>query len=442
MPLNLNIPQFEFYSMTKAFRAFVGGYRSGKTFLGCARLCALALEYPGIKLGYFAPTYPQVRDIFYSTIVEVAELIGMEADIRVGVNEVDLYYYGDLHTTIKCRSMEHPQRIVGFDLNHALIDEIDCMKREKADQAWKKIIARLSSPGFDEARLYDEECDMELVIDALDDNTVDFTTTPEGFNWVYDFFVRQPKDKPELREYYGIVHASTEKNAKNLAKGYIDKLRATYPANLIDAYIAGKFVNLTGGTVYRQFNDELNHSDITDNGNEDLHIGMDFNVGKMSAIVHVEREGLPIAVNEILGRLDTPDMIDEINRLYPDRYIEIYPDSSGKNREAVDASETDISKLHDQGWRVIYDTVNPRVRDRINAMNAMFCNGLDERKYLVNTHLCPQYTSDLQQQIYNKQGEPDKDHNTDHANDAAGYYIAMKYPIIRPITRRQTEWRR
>ena len=58
--------------MDKQFRAFVGGYRSGKTYLGCVRLCVLALEYPGIKLGYFAPTYPQISDIFYSTIEEGA----------------------------------------------------------------------------------------------------------------------------------------------------------------------------------------------------------------------------------------------------------------------------------------------------------------------------------------------------------------------------------
>ena len=82
MPLNLNIPQNDFYHMKKPFRAFVAGYRGGKTFLGCVRLCTLALEYPGIRLGYFAPTYPQVRDIFYTTIGDVAELLGMEVILK------------------------------------------------------------------------------------------------------------------------------------------------------------------------------------------------------------------------------------------------------------------------------------------------------------------------------------------------------------------------
>jgi phage terminase large subunit-like protein len=285
--LELNYPQDDFYHMNKPFRAFVGGYRSGKTFLGCVRLCALALEYPGIRLGYFAPTYPQIRDIFYNTIADVAELLGMTAEIKTSTNEVTLYYYGDVHSIIKCRSMEHPARIVGFDINHALIDEIDCMKKEKADQAWKKIVARLSSSGFDEQRLYDEEMDCDLIIEALGENTVDFTTTPEGFNWIYDLFVKQLKTDEDLKRYYGIVHASTRQNAANLPPDYIDKLYATYPSNLVDAYVDGLFVNLTSGGVYTQFDRKLNNSSRDIKHGDTLHIGKDFNVGKMSANVHV-----------------------------------------------------------------------------------------------------------------------------------------------------------
>ena len=432
MPLDLNYPQDEFYHLDKPFRAFVGGYRSGKTFLGCVRLCVLALEYPSIRLGYFAPTYPQIQDIFYGTIADVAETLGMTVSIATSKKEVSLYYHGDLHSVIKCRSMEHPQRIVGFDINHALIDEIDCMKKEKADQAWKKIVARLSSRGFDEQRLYDEEMSADLIIEALEENTVDFTTTPEGFNWVYDLFVKQLADNEDLKPYYGIVHASTRQNAANLPADYIDKLYATYPSNLVDAYIDGKFVNLKGGTVYRLFNRHKNSTDIVEDGSETLHIGMDFNVGKMSAVVHVERNGLPIAVDELFGMLDTREMIFEIDRRYPNRRIRVYPDSSGKARKSQNASETDMSLLADAGYSLRYESTNPAVRDRINAANAMFCNGDDERRYLINTNKCPRYTDDLEQQIYNKQGDPDKAHDHDHMTDAGTYYIAYSYPIIRP----------
>ena len=427
--INLNIPQYSFYSLDRQFRAFVGGYRSGKTFLGCVRLCSLALSYPNIKLGYFAPTYPLISDIFYPTIEEVAESFGMTVEVIISRKEVILSYHGDVHAIVKCRSMEYPSRIVGFDINHALIDEIDTMKTNKADQAWKKIIARLSSSGFDEQRLYDEDLNADLIIDALEDNTVDFTTTPEGFGWVYDLFVKQVSGNKELESYYGIIHASTKQNAKNLAKGYIDTLYATYPSNLVAAYIDGKFVNLTSGTVYTCYDRKLNNTDRVIQKDDHLHIGMDFNVGKMSAIVHVKDNNTTSAVDELMGLLDTPAMIMAIQQKFPDHRITIYPDASGQNRKSANASETDISLLK-QAFRVKNKSKNPFVKNRIASVQGMLCNANGERKYFINEIKCPETCDSLEQQVYNKLGEPDKSHDNDHPNDALGYYIHSEYPII------------
>src|SRR5690554_7216264 len=54
------------------------------------------------------------------------------------------------------------------------------------------------------------------------------------------------------------------------------------------------------------------HTDVTMKPGEPLYIGMDFNVGKMAAVVHVKRDGLPRAVDEIIDGYDTPDMIRRI----------------------------------------------------------------------------------------------------------------------------------
>ena len=421
MPLNLNHPQAEFMSTSTPFSGFVGGYRSGKTFIGCVKLWKLAAAHPGIKLGYFAPTYPQVRDIFYDTIEEVGSEFSDHAampctvDINKSEHTVKLIIGGDVYATVKCRSMEHPHRIVGFDISHALIDEIDCMKKEKADAAWKKIVARMSS-----------------VRDDYPVNTVDFTTTPEGFNWMYEFFVKQLREKPELKRFYSLVKASTLKNRKNLPDDYIDKLYATYPSNLVDAYVNGEFVNLTSGGVYTCYDRKLNNTDRVVKDSDHLHIGMDFNVGKMSAIVHVEDKvdevKITSAVDEFMGLLDTPAMIKAIENKYPDHRITIYPDASGQNRKSSNASETDISQLK-KAFKVNARTKNPFVKDRIASVQGMLCNALDERRYFINDVTAPETCESLEQQIYNKQGEPDKSHDNDHPNDALGYYIHNQFPI-------------
>ena len=78
---------------------------------------------------------------------------------------------------------------------------------------------------------------------------------------------------------------------------------------------------------------------------------------------------------------------------------------------------------------VSVNSANPPVKDRINSMNAMFCNALGERRYRVNPEKCPAYVEALEQQAWTKNGEPDKTSGMDHVNDAAGYYIVHDYPL-------------
>jgi len=421
-PLSLNVPQGQFLNIQKPFRAFVGGYRSGKTFVGCTRDWMLASKYPGIKLGYFAPTYPQVRDIFYPTMEETAlefgDLLGVPCwtEVKKAEHLVEMYINGSKYATVMCRSMDEPKSIVGFDISHAMVDEVDTMKKEKAQEAWVKIIARLSS----------KRRDYKVP-------SADFTSTPEGFNWIHDFFVKQVTAKPELAKLYGHVVASTRQNEINLPDSYIPSLYATYPAQLVDAYIDGKFVNLTSGSIYADFDRVKNHSNEVDDGKECLFIGMDFNVNNMSAIIHVKRGDKVIAVDEILEVRDTPAMITILEDRYKDRKLNIYPDSSGDNNKSNCAGLTDISQLRSAGFTVRCKKSNPRVRDRINCVNAMIFNGKGARKYFVNTRMCPVTTDCLEQQVFDKNGEPDKKSGNDHPNDALGYFITFDYPIKKPF---------
>ncbi len=75
----LNVPQARFLAMQQKFKAYVAGFGSGKTWVGCGGICKGFWEFPKINQGYFAPTYPQIRDIFYPTVEEVAHDWGLES---------------------------------------------------------------------------------------------------------------------------------------------------------------------------------------------------------------------------------------------------------------------------------------------------------------------------------------------------------------------------
>ena len=422
---SLNVPQSQFLQMQHKFKAFVAGFGSGKTWVGCSALSKHFMEWPGVNAGYFAPTYPQIRDIFYPTMDEVAYDWGLKTKINQANHEVHIYSGRQYRGTVICRSMEKPQTIVGFKIGHALVDELDVLTAIKAQQAWRKIIARMryNIPGLR--------------------NGVDVTTTPEGFKFVYQQFLKQVRDKPALGELYGLVQASTFDNELNLPPDYIPSLMESYPEQLIRGYLNGQFVNLASGTIYAAYDRKLNSCFDTVQPGEPLFIGMDFNVGKMAAITHVKRGGLPRAADELIDGFDTPDMIRRIKERYwrhngkdyeKTCEIRVYPDASGGSRKSVNASETDIAILRQAGFSVIAPSANPPVKDRINAMNAVFCNAQGERRYLVNPFTCPTYADGLEQQVWAPNGEPDKKAGIDHANDAGGYFIHHDYPIIKPMT--------
>ncbi len=410
--LELSAPQNIFLNgLNTKFRGYVGGFGSGKTFVGCLDLLIFMLENPGTVQGYFGPSYPSIRDIFYPTFEECAEMLGFRVKINVGNREVHVYKGSIYYGTIICRSMDNPNSIVGFKIARALVDEIDILPTKKAANAWKKIIARL-----------------RLGIKGVQ-NSIGVTTTPEGFKFVYQQFADEPTKS------YSMVQASTYENEEYLPDDYIDSLLETYPDNLVSAYIKGLFVNLTTGSVYTQFDRELNHSDRTLEENEPIHIGMDFNVNNMNALVHVETPD-PVAVDEITGVLDTPEIIEVIEDRYcrGGRSINIYPDASGSNRSSNRASETDIHLLESAGFQVHVNAANPFVKDRINSVQSAFCNSKGERKYKINTTKCPKATANYEQQVYTEGGEPDKSQGQDHMPDAGGYYISYKWPIIKPIS--------
>jgi len=275
---------------------------------------------------------------------------------------------------------------------------------------------------------------MRYKVDGLR-NGIDVTTTPEGFKFTYEQFVKEAGSSVAKGRLYGLIQASTYDNELNLPDDYIESLRESYPPQLIEAYLNGQFVNLASGAVYPEFDRKLNHTDATIESGEVLHIGMDFNVLKMAAAVNVIRDGLPLTLDELTGVRDTPTMAKLIKARFGDEHkIIIYPDASGQNTSSKNSSESDHTILREAGFSVYVNSTNPAIKDRVNAFNAMILNSKGERRYRINTHKCPDLTEGLEQQIYDKFGMPDKTAGVDHVNDAQGYFISHTYPIVKPVT--------
>ena len=399
--IELTGPQFDFVTAEEQFPAMVAGFGAGKSHAAIWRSLRLKREYPKQNVAYYLPTYDLVTRMALPRFEETLTDIGARFKINKNDSVVDIENCG----SIILRTMDNPARIVAYEVADSICDELDTLATAKAREVWNKVIARNRQKKPDGAL-----------------NTVGVATTPEGFRFVYERWKKNPANG------YRLIKATTMSNAANLPDGYIDSLRNSYPSNLLAAYLDGEFVNLTAGSIYPDFDRALNASTETIQTGEPLHIGIDFNVGKMSGAIFVLRNGEPHAVDELTSILDTPAMIAAIKNRYAGHSVFVYPDASGNSRKSNNASESDIALLRAAKFTVLVAPSNPRVKDRILAMNQMIhSEGL--RRLRINVDKCPMLVECLEKQAYDKNGEPDKTTGLDHMNDAAGYLIFYKYPI-------------
>jgi len=413
MFIELTKPQTVFYNLQAKFPLFVAGFGSGKsTMMNCMLVSDLTDHGSNANVAAYAPTYDLLKLI---TIPYLEEFLTL-SDIPYKLNKSDYILSVEDYGNIILRSMDNPARIVGYQVFRSHIDELDTLREEQAKTAWNKIIARNRQKifGRDKKRLL---------------NRVSAYTTPEGYLFCYKRWVK------EKRKGYVRVHAPTMSNAKNLPDDYIDSLLETYDPQLAHAYLEGKFVNLTSGAVYPNFSREKNNSQQIVQGLEPLYVGMDFNVLKGASVIHVERGDNIHAVDEIHDAYDTDQQISILKTRYPNNPINVYPDATGSHRTASNTTETDLHKLRKVGFRVHANFSNPLIKERVASFNALICNGKGERKYFVNVAKCPRLTDSLEQQVYDKNGQPDKKAGLDHIVDAPGYYIHFKFPIIKPNSR-------
>lgn len=401
--LTLTEPQDDFVFSEAQYPLFVGGFGAGKSESIFKRILIQKLRYPKLNQGYFAPSYDLISLIAMPRLEELL----IECGLKYKLNKSEKVFYVQGYGQIIMRSMDNPASIVGFEIADACLDELDTMQTEKAREAWNKVIARCRQRKPDGKP-----------------NTAAVGTTPEGFRFCYERWQKNPTEK------YVLYRAPTASNPY-LPESYIEGLRETYPPALLNAYLEGQFVNLSSGGVYPDFDRKLNHTDEEIKPREPLLVGMDFNVLKMAAVVYVVRNGKPLALDELVNVRDTRTMGELLKERFPGHHITIFPDAAGQATSSKNASESDHSILKSFGFRLEVNGTNPAIKDRVNSVNALICNGKGERVLKVNTNKCPHFTEALEQQVYDKHGMPDKATGHDHVTDAGGYFLVKRFPIIK-----------
>lgn len=372
-------PQLEWWYLPNFIKVLVGGYGAGKTISAAKRAIASALINAPVPVATVSPTFTMARDTIITTIEELLDgkrnLLGpgFRWTYNKSTHKFTIKYKGR-RARITCYSGDNPLSLRGPNLGAAYIDEPFIQ-----DYAvFKQMLARVRHP------------DAKMLEIAL-------TGTPEQMNWGYDLCVGEERGKHDV----GYVVAPTASNLV-LSRAYVERLLNSYSAKEAEAYVGGKFVNLTTGAVYHAFDSFAN----TVKGGElpsalasapvdrvtlralkgqeervvkvpkaaELGCGMDFNVDPMSATVFYTYGDLIHFIDEIeLPNSDTEEMTEVLRERWGDRLQTIYPDPACRQRRSnAPGGITDKKLLERAGYKIEAPTKSYPRRDSFNACNAKF----------------------------------------------------------------------
>ena len=382
------------------FKVAVCGRRWGKTTLAIREMCRVASQ-PNKEIFYIAPTYRQAKMIAWK------KLKNKLVDLRWvnKVNETELSILLKNNSIISLKGADGgAQNLRGVGLDYLVMDEFSLIDQE----AWTEVLRPALSDKMGSAL---------------------FITTPAGMNWAKDLF--------DLAQEFPDEWASfqfTSIQGGNILASEIEAARRTLDTKTFKQEFEATFETFSGRVFYafdRKYNLRAYQGDLP----RDIHIGMDFNLDPMSAVVAIKLGTELQVIDEIkIFGSNTDEMVSEIKTRYPDRRIICYPDPAGAARKTSAGGRTDHTILRNAGFTVLAPHSHNPIRDGVNAVNAK----LRSSAGITSLYFDPKvkYAIEcLEKQTY-KAGTsiPDKDSGFDHMNDALRYMVDYLFPIRQPIT--------
>ena len=167
--------QIAFINSNVKHTGLIGGFGSGKSKAAtCKTIEKLEHFYrnkekglPNIDVAYYLPTYGLIKGVAFKNFKTTLREYGIPYHLKESDKEF-ITPFGK----IIMRSMDNPSMIVGYEVGYSLIDEADRLPKKKMKAAFVDIVAR------NRTKLPNGE-----------HNCLDMVSTPEGFNFLYEYFV-------------------------------------------------------------------------------------------------------------------------------------------------------------------------------------------------------------------------------------------------------------
>lgn len=394
------------------FRIACCGRRFGKTFLlmeELRRAVRLAMEHgvdTDLEIWYSGVTLKQAEKNFWKRAIRSTP----EEWIDKVNNSKHTITYNTGHV-FRLVGLDNYDDLRGSGLFFFMGDEWADTKPE----AWTEVI--------------------EPMLSTCDGNAI-LIGTPKGYNHFYDWFVKgQPGADGKFRTRswrYNTIEGG------NVPPEEIEMKRRTNDPRAFRQEYEASFETYAG-RIYYDFDRRESVKPCPFDPSRPVHVGMDFNINPMTAVLYQERMEDGEVISEqfdeiIIPTSNTNEMADEIVRRFQPlgwtaddffNRVTVYPDPAGAGRRTASHGETDVTILR-KYFSVYAMSSHPLVRDRINVVNSRIRTA-DGRRHMYVDPSCQKTIEALEKHVY-KEGtsEPEKG-QFDHCTDAIGYYLFTRF---------------
>lgn len=383
-------------------RAYIGGFGSGKSVLGCSEGRDASIIFPNNRGIICRENYPALKD---STIKTFFEICNPRLIKRYNKNEkyVELINGSE----ILFRNTKNPEDFKSVEIGWWYIDEADGVEEE---------VFRILN-----GRLRIKTVPKEFYFGNITSNP------PDEDHWIYKTFVENKPDD------YLFVHAQSYENIY-LPEGYIEALERDYPEDWVRVYLGGEFGYLPDGEpVYKEFAKRLHVRELESNSAHPIIRGWDFGYHHPAVVFMQEIEGKLYVLYEMEGANETVDVfarkvLAKSEERYPGFKFDDCGDPSGNQKS--DKSEkssiqilrtmgipirTRVSNIND-GLLIIRILMHPR-----NGVSDLFFVDPSCKKLIQGFIGAYHYPKKKDQADEKKR--PKKDNVYDHVQDALRYGV-------------------
>jgi PBSX family phage terminase large subunit len=379
--------QFAFLTAKEKFVWLRAGLGAGKTYALAQWLINRMIENPETLGLVCAATYKQLNNSILTELFKQLDLMGLAYHFSTLTGIITLEVNG---AQLLAFSLENYEILRGIEVGYIAIDEA-CLAKE---DAYNVAIGRL-------------RCRKSKALLCR------IVSTPKGFDYLYERYVGERKDV-----HHRDIHATALDNP-HLPDGYLDSLKNAYTTKMYAQEVLAEFVSNAEGNIYYAFDRSEHIRPIQQIPGARVHVGMDFNVNPMTAVLaNVVGNSIYVFGEIYKPNFNTYQMAATLHERQPGDRIEIVPDATGKSRK-TSSVQSDHQILRQAGFTVLTARSNPPVEDRYNTVN-----GLLYQSRIIVSPECPMLIRDLERVNH--------EHNPEyltHISDALGYLAWNKFPL-------------